>query len=381
MLLPSAFSCADSSNDSSTSSHLHLQRPKLHSFGAYQPRQPSSHHAVAATATRIGPLSSSCRALQAILGVPPSTTPQNLNPSSSVTPYESLSDPLMLPDDKSHPSAPARQQQQPSPKRSATKRRRSEFERDYFGRSNQDQNQDQSSSLDIHMGDYSPSPRQHQRTNSSPAAVMMMRTPKRRRRIPLSMPLGLCADDFRGLETPPEEIEMPPNTTTNMTVTMTSPGVLYHFDHQDTIMPPQSQTTQTQSSSYSVVGRSHGSSHHCYSDLDRDRDRDRDTDSAYASASCSTSVSSGSGSSPNNESSGSNEESEEWTLEDDRMLVETVLEKLKLTKRDWNDCARRLGRDKDSLGRRWSLLVGQGNVGLRRGTGRRGRTDLDISSW
>lgn len=70
----------------------------------------------------------------------------------------------------------------------------------------------------------------------------------------------------------------------------------------------------------------------------------------------------------------------DWTIDDDRMLVETVLEKLKLSKRDWNACARKLGKDKVSLGRRWTLLVGEGNVGLRRGR-RISRTDLDISSW
>lgn len=73
-------------------------------------------------------------------------------------------------------------------------------------------------------------------------------------------------------------------------------------------------------------------------------------------------------------------EDPEWSTEDDRLLVETVLEKMKLSKRDWNDCARKLGKDRDSLGRRWTLLVGEGNVGLRRG-GRISRTNLDISGW
>lgn len=56
-----------------------------------------------------------------------------------------------------------------------------------------------------------------------------------------------------------------------------------------------------------------------------------------------------------------------WTAEDDRRLVEIVLEKLKLSKRDWDECARRIGKDYDSVGRRWRVLVGEGNVGLRRG--------------
>jgi hypothetical protein len=56
-----------------------------------------------------------------------------------------------------------------------------------------------------------------------------------------------------------------------------------------------------------------------------------------------------------------------WTAEDDRQLVEVVLEKFQLSKRDWDDCARRLGKDQDSVGRRWEALIGEGNVGLRRG--------------
>lgn len=69
-----------------------------------------------------------------------------------------------------------------------------------------------------------------------------------------------------------------------------------------------------------------------------------------------------------------------WSVDDDRVLVETVLEKLQLSKRAWNDCARKLGKDKDSLGRRWRMLVDEGEVGLKKG-GRRKRTGLDVGSW
>jgi len=71
----------------------------------------------------------------------------------------------------------------------------------------------------------------------------------------------------------------------------------------------------------------------------------------------------------------------DWTDTDDRLLVETVLSKLNLSSREWNDCALRLGKDKDSLGRRWQSLLGEGNVGLRRGSRRMERVDLDIKSW
>ncbi|KAI9876742.1 MAG: hypothetical protein M1830_005824 [Pleopsidium flavum] len=69
----------------------------------------------------------------------------------------------------------------------------------------------------------------------------------------------------------------------------------------------------------------------------------------------------------------------EWSAEEDRVLVELVLEKLKLTKNDWNECARRLGKDSGSIGKRWKELVGEGNVGLRRGR-RSSRPKLD-STW
>ena len=63
----------------------------------------------------------------------------------------------------------------------------------------------------------------------------------------------------------------------------------------------------------------------------------------------------------------------EWSTEEDRILVELVLEKLKLTKSDWQDCAKSLGRDRGSVGRRWKSLMGGGEVGLKRNHLRRGR--------
>lgn len=63
----------------------------------------------------------------------------------------------------------------------------------------------------------------------------------------------------------------------------------------------------------------------------------------------------------------------EWSTAEDRLLVELVLEKLKLTKSDWQDCARSLGRDKGSVGRRWKSLMGSGEVGLKRNHLRRGK--------
>lgn len=67
------------------------------------------------------------------------------------------------------------------------------------------------------------------------------------------------------------------------------------------------------------------------------------------------------------------EREEEWTTEEDRLLVELVLEKLKLTKSDWQDCARSLGKDRGSVGKRWKSLMGNGDVGLKSRSSRRAK--------
>lgn len=65
-----------------------------------------------------------------------------------------------------------------------------------------------------------------------------------------------------------------------------------------------------------------------------------------------------------------------WTAQDDQRLVELVLDKFQLSKRDWEECARLMGKDNASVGQRWQALVGEGNIGLRRGSRRiRGRID------
>jgi hypothetical protein len=58
-------------------------------------------------------------------------------------------------------------------------------------------------------------------------------------------------------------------------------------------------------------------------------------------------------------------DSEQWSSAEDRLLVELVLEKLKLSKSDWQDCARSLGKDRGSVGRRWKSLMGGGEIGLK----------------
>jgi len=58
---------------------------------------------------------------------------------------------------------------------------------------------------------------------------------------------------------------------------------------------------------------------------------------------------------------------DDWSAEEDQRLLEVVLEKFRLSQKEWDDCARLMGRRNTSdLGRRWHSLVGEGRVGLRR---------------
>ena len=252
MLLPPAFPCEG------TVTQMRPPRPKLLSMTAYQPPQTQIQHAQSG-------LIASCRALQTMLG--------NSLPSPrllSRTPKKELRNPFE--------ASFAQSIQNQQPPRGANKRRRDDFEAD-------------KENFPIH----------EDKTYS---------TPKRQRRVPLAMPLGLSAADFQALE--------PSSLSSSPTVSLPDPS-----------SPPHSSD---------------------------------DNDSGY-------------GPSPP-----PSEDGTKWTIDDDRVLVETVLEKLQLSKRAWNDCARRLGKDKDSLGRRWRMLVDEGNVGLKRGGCMR-RTSLDIGSW
>ena len=256
MLLPSALPCEGAATQ------MRPQRPKLVSLTAYQPQLQAQIQQA-----QCG-LSASCRTLQTILG--------NSLPSPRLLSRASKKQ-LQNPFEASFAQSTRNTQPTPPP-RGVNKRRREEFEVDQ-------------ESLEIHE-------------------EKAFSTPKRQRRIPVTMPLGLSAADFQALE--------PPSLSSSPSLSM-----------PDLSSPPS------------------------VSD---------DHDSGY-------------GPSPT-----MSEQDMDWTIDDDRVLVETVLEKLQLSKRVWNDCARSLGKDKDSLGRRWQLLVDEGNVGLKRGGPVR-RTDLEIRSW
>ncbi|KAI0097365.1 hypothetical protein GGR51DRAFT_541174 [Nemania sp. FL0031] len=56
---------------------------------------------------------------------------------------------------------------------------------------------------------------------------------------------------------------------------------------------------------------------------------------------------------------------ERWSVEDDRVLVELICEKLKLSKSEWQECARRVGKSENGVERRWKTLVRNGDVGVK----------------
>ncbi|KAI1815202.1 hypothetical protein GGS20DRAFT_584778 [Poronia punctata] len=59
------------------------------------------------------------------------------------------------------------------------------------------------------------------------------------------------------------------------------------------------------------------------------------------------------------------EDGELWSIEDDRVLVELVIEKLRLSKTEWQECARRVGKGEHGVERRWKSLLRMGDVGVR----------------
>lgn len=49
------------------------------------------------------------------------------------------------------------------------------------------------------------------------------------------------------------------------------------------------------------------------------------------------------------------------------MLVEVILEKLKLSKSEWDECARSLGKGREDVSNRWKSLMSAGQRKVIRG--------------
>lgn len=131
-------------------------------------------------------------------------------------------------------------------------------------------------------------------------------TPKRRRHVPYDLPLGLTSSDFYSLHSPP--ITQSPPSPAQRQMDMRVPDLGPRID-PDAVLPSIEEPD----------------------------------DSALAT-------------------------SNEWSSEEDQRLLELVLERLRLSQQEWDECARQIGRrNPANVGRRWTSLVREGRVGLRRG--------------
>ncbi|KAL3463965.1 hypothetical protein BJX64DRAFT_255970 [Aspergillus heterothallicus] len=225
-----------------------------------------------------------CRALQSLLGSP-APSPRRAKPAR-------LQSPLTFRPTPPSPAASSRKTRatsklssskplSPRPSRGLNKRRRNTYEEDMV--------------MDL---DSTPTPYDAE-AHSNPS------TPKRRRRLPYDLPLGLSQTDFYSLHSPP--------------VTQSPPS-------------PEKRRPNEEFPNFPLFN----------------------PDAALPSIEESTNPAP-----PADDMS--------WSTDDDQRLVEMVLEKFQLSKRDWDECARRMGKDHASVGQRWQALVGEGNVGLRRG--------------
>jgi hypothetical protein len=126
-------------------------------------------------------------------------------------------------------------------------------------------------------------------------------TPKRSRHIPYNMPLGLSSTDFYSLHSPP--------------VTQSPPSPRRRVDMDYSFQFGARIDADTPMPSIEVT--------ECAPALDQDV----------------------------------------WTPQEDQDLIELVLEKCRLSRAEWDECARQMGRR--GVGHRFQALVGEGCVGLR----------------
>ena len=260
MLLPSALPCGGESRVPLP----RLQMPPSRFAPIPAPRSPALANS----------LLSSCRALQALLGGVSSSQPASI--PRHVDRPQRLASPLHARPLAARPARAVQPKAKIAPPRGANKRRRHEYEED-----------NGIAKRDVCDG----------------ASLKPFSTPKRQRRVPLNMPLGLSAEDFVGLETPP-----------------TSDAETQH------------ESDSADAQCFTAIG-----------------------DLKYG-------------------------KSATWTTQDDEQLVGLVLEKFKLSRRQWTECARKIGKDGQSVEERWKLLVGrsdyvQHQAGVRRG-GKRARAQI-----
>lgn len=242
-----------------------------------------------------------CRALQSLLSGSPSASPNRPRSARLQSPLHLVSTPTRSPakTTSSPQTNKARKQQStrtpPTRTRGARKRSRSIYE-------------DGDGDVDMMR-----SPRDR------------FSTPKRQKRCPPDMPLGLAITDFEALDDNEQQIS---------------------FGQIDSPMCTLRQRRHLQQTPQIIT---------------------QDDDDVDARVSQTVLPSIEEPDNNNNNNSETDDDRSEWTAEDDQRLVDVVLDKLQLSKRDWEECTRLIGKDDDSISRRWRILVGEGNIGLRRG--------------
>ncbi|KAL2158562.1 hypothetical protein VTH06DRAFT_4329 [Thermothelomyces fergusii] len=320
MLLPSALPCETSSQ---TAPLTRLQSALFASPPASPPH--------VTTQTAIGNLFSTCRSLQALLANPAAAAPPSADQDPTTPPTLS---PAQLP---SPPLAHA-----PSPFKLRLRPRKTE------------------STSTAAIGEHGPA-RMRIAKRTSAVAQQAPRGPNKRRR---------AADDDTARPGPAGDSDVEREADESAF----RPGSAPHTPKRSRIAPEiiplgleradyhNLHSSSVSSSSSSSVSSSFSSSFSsfCSDDNDADADADADGYDSRARGHHGTDVV-------------VETDGEAWSTEEDRILVELVLEKLKLTKSDWQDCARSLGKDRGSVGRRWKSLMINGDVGLKRAPLRRPR--------
>jgi hypothetical protein len=326
MLLPSALPC-----DGNDISGIRSSRPLLRRFMPYSASSTSSSYITAISAfpesTPLAPslntevatsypspqspistgIQSTCRALQSLLGVTP--PPTSLNRTPSHLPIQRRPSPFAPLPIGNRVAKPCRSPTKPAiPPRGKNKRTRDVYESDSDNQ--QDSNSKENISSTYGYGyNY-----QGRISEDDPYQVKLFSTPKRRRLPgPTHIPFGLERSDFADLEDNP--------FTTPCT--FFSPPVLQTRSLNSPFPQPNNHPSTPLSSSISPA----------------DNEDEDDEDASF------------------------------WTPLDDAQLVTLVLEKLKLSKKDWDECARVLGAEGEggSLGKRWRSLLDEGRVGLKGG--------------
>lgn len=333
MLLPSALPCERSSSSNfASNSTPQPSRPLLRRFMQYSSTTTSSVKIpTISTISETAPLppiihdepinpylspdspssissgiQSTCRALQSLLGVTPPPARLNQTPRPRIPVSERTSPFAALPIDNRAQKKRRSPLKSAPPVQSYNKRTRSTFEADL------------DSDLDIEGKENQPYDYYYTHNSTHGSATKLVSTPKRRRRLagPTHLPFGLERSDFADLEPESAWCTPPSYNTTNYTTTFS----------------PQNDE----------------SSNEMHIDLPST------PGAATSHASPSSSFSDEEGSEPF------------WTPLDDAQLVTVVLEKLKLSRSDWEECARCLGAEGEggSLGRRFRWLLEEGKVGF-----------------